>query len=264
MTQPLPPEQNTAAYQAATGRTRAQMLAYAAALWASLPNYRDADIARFIAAIVPRVQAGQLAMANLTSVYLARAASTVGNPVKPLPVDPKLVQDGRGVPATEVYRRPAIETYSALADKVPFGEAVKRGQTRLDSLVSTDLQMAKVRQARQSLEASGPAFYRRVLRGPHSCAKCIIASTRRYRKSELLPVHPGCDCDVEPLHDPKAELVLDEKALLATHEQVGNFANIANPSAKGYQDILIVHNHGEIGPVLGWRGEKFTSAAEIH
>jgi hypothetical protein len=163
-----------------------------------------------------------------------------------------------------VSRRPAIELYSALADNKPLNVAVQRGQTRLESLVSTDLQMAKVRQAQQSLDKAEAPFYRRVLRGPHSCAKCIIASTLRYRKSELLPIHPGCDCDVEPIHNPNAPLVLNEEALLATHEQVQKFAGIANPSAKDYQNLLVVHEHGEIGPVLGWRGEKFTGPTEIH
>jgi hypothetical protein len=125
--------------------------------------------------------------------------------------------------------------------------------------------MAKVRQAQQSLEKTETPFYRRVLRGPHSCAKCIIASTRRYRKSELLPIHPGCDCDVEPVTDPNAPLVLDEKLLLATHEQVKKFAGFkfSNPSAKGYQDLLIVHDHGEMGPVLSWRDQKFTGPSKI-
>lgn len=260
-TQPTP-EQILAGYQQASGRTRAQLLAYGTALWMGLGSYRDSDIDKFVAAIVPKVLAGQLTIANLTSVYLAKmtahpavAASSArlanppavgGNlggavpargPVAPgprpvasapgsqavakaaeplasrtipgsernlaesvasraargpIPVDAKQIQNGRGVDPTEVYRRPAAEVYRSLAEGSTFSVSVSRGRDRLESLIATDLQMAKVRQAQTSLERSHAKFYRRVLRGDKNCAKCVITSTLRYRKSQLLPIHPGC------------------------------------------------------------------------
>lgn len=310
----------TAAYQETTGRTRTQLLAYAASLWMAMGSYRDPDIDRFVAAIVPKVLAGQLAIANLTSVHLAAVATRRGNPTRPSPVDSKLVQNGRGVLPEEVYRRPAGELYRALADGVPFDKARERGAMRLESLVATDLQMAKVRQANASLtqpktlgfdinakpqpntptqgafrvrvseppasgttsvpnrdtatpsraevqsggatSRRGPVFYRRVLRGEKNCAKCIITSTRRYRVGVLLPIHPGCDCDIEVIDDAHPPPVLDLQLLMDTHEQVGRFTNIANDSGEGYQNLIVTHQHGEIGPVMAWRNQKFKSGAE--
>lgn len=281
--------------------------------------YRDPDIDRFVAAIVPKVLAGQLAIANLTSVHLAAVATRRGNPTQPSPVDPKLVQNGRGVPPEEVYRRPAGALYRALADGVPFDKARQRGAMRLESLVATDLQIAKVRQANASLtqpktlgfdinakpqpntptqgafrvrvngppasdtasapkqditpnraevqsggaaSKRGPVFYRRVLRGEKNCAKCIITSTRRYRVGVLLPIHPGCDCDIEVIDDAHPPPVLDLQLLTDTHEQVGQFTNIANGSAEGYQNLIVTHQHGEIGPVMSWRNQKFKTEAD--
>lgn len=37
-------------------------------------------------------------------------------------------------------------------------------------------------------------------------------------------------------------------------------------SSKGYadySDVLVVHEHGEIGPVLGFRGDHFTGPSDI-
>lgn len=258
------PEQTIAAYQAASGRTRAQLLAYASSLWLGQRAYRDTNIDGFVAGVVPRVLAGQLAIANLTSVFLAAVATRRGKPTLPVPVDARMVQQGRGVPPADVYRRPAIELYSALKEGATFEQARKLGTERLESLVSTDLQMAKVRQADASLQTAGAQFFRRVLKGEKNCAKCIITSTRRYRTSALLPIHPGCDCDIDEIDEDAPPLVLDKKLLLDTHEQVKQFANIANDSAEGYQDLIVTHEHGEIGPVLSWRGQKFTGPAEIH
>ncbi|AHH20848.1 putative bacteriophage protein [Nocardia nova SH22a] len=306
------------AYSDTTTRTRAQLLAYAVAAWAAMPDYRDTNMAAFISALVPRVRAGQLAVANLTSVRMAQLASgpaharqlspahqvsivpapvsgsepTAGQPgqfmaapgqsatprlvhsvprlvrpagqVHPVLVDPTLVQGGRGVPAEQVYRRPAVEVYTALSKDVALEEAVQRGQTRLESLIATDLQMAKVRQADASLKASGKKYFRRVLKGEHNCALCIIASTQRYRVGELMPIHPGCDCEVEPLDDPHTPLILDRELLEATHQMVKEFGADSNRSAKGYRDLIVTHEHGEIGPVMAWRKQKFAGPASVH
>jgi hypothetical protein len=311
MTSPQPDQ--SAAYQDASARTRAQLLAYAAAAWAAMPDYRDTNMDRLIAALVPRVLAGQLAIANLTSVHLAQLAHRSGqagqltagqplqlapaaarpgqlaptagqtpqlaavaerrapqlaraaaHPVHPAPVDSTVVQGGRGVPPEQVYRRPAVELYTALSKGVQFDEAVKRGQTRLESLVATDLQMAKVRQADASLKASGAKYFRRVLKGEHNCALCIIASTQRYKVGNLLPIHPGCDCDVEPLEGRRVPNILDRALLEQTHQMVKEFKGQSDRSAAGYRDLIVTHEHGEIGPVMAWRKQKFTGPSDLH
>lgn len=246
-------------YQAAVAAVRARLLQLSAAAWNGLGSYRDADIDRLVAMLVPRVQAGQIQVATLTAAYVAAIAGSAASGL----VDRAAVTGGRGVPPEEVYRRPANQVYIALAEGKPFPAAVAAGLTRLVSIVATDLQMAKVRQSDASLRKAGTHYYRRVLTGGHNCAKCIIASTRRYEVGRLLPIHPGCDCGIAAVKDSAAPLVLDPKLLDATHEQVEAFAGIENANAEGYQDLIVTHEHGEMGPVLAWRGQKFTGPADI-
>lgn len=232
-------------------------------MWDNLGSYRDADMQRLIQWLMPRVQAGQTQIAHLTAAYMAAMLAEQGVAAETAVVDPLLILAARGVPFEEVYARPAVQLYSALAKGLPFDEALAMGRNRLQSLVSTDMQMAKVRQSRESLRRSDAKFYRRVLNGPQNCAKCIITSTQRYRKRDLLPIHPGCDCTVAPIRASDPPLVLDEALLQATHEQVSAFAGIENRSAEGYLDLIVTHEHGEIGPVMAWRNQNFTGPADI-
>jgi hypothetical protein len=253
-------------YSAAVAEVRRRVAAYAEAAWGSLDgSYRDADIQRLVGLIVPQVLAGQLHIANLTSVYIAAVAGdNAGHHIAAVPVDPGAVQNGRGVDPEVVYTRPGIEVYTALSNGKSITTAAAAGLTRLQSLVTTDLQMARVRQARTSYRSANVHFYRRVTRGPRACALCLIASTRRYRRGDLMPIHPGCQCGIEEITDKSAPLVLDQSLLDAVHAAVGKHApDLENANAQGYQDLLIVHDHGEIGPVLGWRWQKFTGPGAI-
>lgn len=253
------PDELTAGYQQAVQLLRVRLNQLAMASWDRLGSYRDADIDRLIAALVPRVQSGQLLVARLTATYLEQMLgqlTTTGD------VDEESILNARGVPAEEVYRRPANQVYTALAAGKPFDAALALGRDRLASLVATDLQMAKVRQADATLLRNDVQYYRRVLRGAGNCAKCVITSTRRYRTGRLMPIHPGCDCGVAPIRG-NAPLVLDQKLLDATHEQVAKFAEIENANAEGYQNLIVTHEHGEIGPVLGWRGQNFRGPDDL-
>jgi hypothetical protein len=258
------PEALLAGYNATVVQVRQRITAFAATVWASSSGYRDADVDRLVALIVPRVQAGQVQVAALTSSYLARAASLRrGVEVVASPVDRALVTGGRGVAAGEVYRRPAVEVYTALAGGAAFDDAVRRGARRLESLVSTDLQMAKVRQSDASLRASGATAYRRVLVGSVNCALCSLAATQRYRTGSLLPIHPGCNCGVDEI-DPAAPHVLDPDAVEAIHARVADEFGTADRGGRDIDYRLIhVREHGEFGPTLSWRGQHFDGPAAV-
>lgn len=263
-------------YQAAVAQVRARVTAFAAQAWAAAGSYRDADIDRLVRLLVPRVQAGQIQVANLTAAYLGRLLGQ-----EPVPVDRAMVLDGRGIAVEEVYRRPAVEVYAALAEGAAFVDAARAGSRRLESLVSTDVQMAKVRQSRASLErVPGVVGHRRVLTGAENCALCVIASTQRYHKAELLPIHPGCDCGVAPIYggrDPGQ--VINQPLLDETHDQIAGFANRSDLGARDlgrgkttssgeavsdFTDLLITRDHGEYGPTLAWRGQHFDGPAAVH
>jgi len=243
---------------------RTRVVDYAKALWGGMGSWRDADVERFVNQVLPRVLAGQRSVAGLTDAYLARVigASQIGV------VDTSAL---RGVDPTEVYRRPAVQMRTDLSTGVPFPTALKGSLTRLVSLVSTDIQLASRAQSHQVMEKRRIAGYRRVLVGPGDCALCVIASTQRYHRGNLLPIHPGCNCTVDPQ-------VIDSALLNATHQQVAEFAGVSDPGARDlgnakktsagksvsdYTDLIITHQHGELGAVLAWRGQAFTAAADL-
>lgn len=260
-------------YQRAVEQVRTRLLTVADRLWAGLGSYRDADIDRLVKLIVPHVEAGQVQIASLTEAYFQQVGARAG-------VDAWFVTGGRGVPPDEVYRRPATTVYTALADGKPVSDAISEGAVRLASLIATDLQMAKVRQAQRSLESAKVRAYRRVLTGRENCALCVIASTQRYHVGDLSPIHGGCDCSVDvlpPGFDP-AEQVFNPELLDLAHDAIdhqlgrtdygGRDLGIGKTDSRGrpisdFTDLIVTRQHGEHGPVLTWRDDKFTSKSDI-
>lgn len=253
------------AYNDTVKSVRARVLRYIATTWQGLGSYRDADIAAFVAAVVPMVEAGQRRVATLTDAYLATVARTVLGTSKPVGVGPADVniEALRGTPAAEVYTRPGITAWMALRDGKGLDQAVSEGLNRAVDLASTDLQLAKTHTVQRNLAAdSRVAGYRRVLSGPHNCGLCIVASTQRYHKGDLLPIHPGCDCGVLPIYgrrDPGQ--ILDPDTLAATHTAIQERFGSSDAGARDidYRKALLVREHGEIGPVLTVKSHRFTT-----
>jgi hypothetical protein len=247
-----------AAHQSQLAQVRERLTDYAATLWAGLGSWRDDDVDRFVALMVPRVLAGRAKVAGLTDAYLAQLAGTDAAG----PIDTTTL---RGVAVADLYRRPASTLYAGLAEGKPLDVAQAAASARLASLVVTDMQMAAVRQSQRTLGAAPrTTFYRRVLNGAGDCAMCIIASTQRYRKSKLLPIHPGCDCTTAPV-DADQSLVLDSDALDRVHSQVEGLLGEQDRSGRkvDYRKFIVEREHGEIGPLLTWKHQQFTSAADI-
>lgn len=264
---PPQPEQVIAAYDQAVADVRSKITTYATTLWAARGSYRDADIDWLVSQIVPKVIAGQVRTANLTSAYIAALLAAKGlGPTPAQRVDAGLVTGGRGIAPSDVYRRPAVEMYTALANGASFSQAKDQSIQRLTQLVGTDMQMAKVRQADRSFQAAGRKGYRRVTHGK-TCALCVIASTQRYWVGNLLPIHPGCDCGVADLEPNEAvSQVIDPDRLEATHagvrELIGSSSRDAR-SAADYRKLVVVHEHGEYGSTLAWRDQKFTGPGDL-
>jgi len=248
------------------------------ALWAEAPSLRDADVARLVARLIPAVQAGQIQLANLTNAYIAGLAAAEGVQIASARVDRDAILGYRGVPAAEVYRRPVTTVYTKLAAGQPFEVAKKAGLARLGSILSSDLQQSRTRQARAALSRSGYSGFRRVLTGKEDCALCVIASTQRYHRGDLMPIHPGCDCGVEPFTQPRNDQVIDQALLDQTHavidQKLGGTdyqardLGLGKTSSKGqplsdFTDLIVTREHGELGPTLTWRTDQFTSAADL-
>ena len=251
----------TEAYDSQVHSIRQQITAFGQAYWDSLPHYRTSAVEDMIQAITPRVTAGQLRIADLTRAYLAQCARELGWKVVLPSIDQDEIRGARGVDPRVVYRRPAVDVYTALAAGKPLPQAAAEGRLRLTQLIGGDMQLAKVHASRQSMRgypAEGQ-FYRRVLTGRENCALCVVASTQRYYRGDLLPIHPGCDCDVQPLPPGLAvNQVIDEDLLEQVHQITADRLGVSDRGGRtpDYRKLLTVSEHGEYGPTLSWAQPK--------
>lgn len=225
-------------------------------------DYRNADLAGFVKAAVPVILAGRRQVSMLTDAYLSRLLTdTLGRPIAPVGgIDTDTL---RGVDATEVYERPYKTVWTELSNDKALDAAVAAGVARLSDLVLSDLQLAKTHTSQAIFSRTeGVTGFRRVLTGRRSCALCYVASTQRYSKEGLLPIHPGCDCGTAPIvSGDRAKM---DSQLEATHEAVQDRFGESDRSARKPDYRLIeVRDHGELGPLLTVRGQEFTGPSDL-
>lgn len=258
----------TAALHDVRADVRDRIVETATLSWNTLGSWRDADIARFVANLTPLVEAGKQTVAQATDAALA--AMIDDDPVGVV----DLSQIRGGVPASDVYRRPAVAMRSALAEGQSVTDALAAGTTRLKSLVATDLELAHTHQARGTLTGKGRTrrargrveAFRRVPSGVENCALCLIASTQRYWVGQLMPIHPGCDCGVESLGvGEHLDQVIDPALLESVHDQVQDLTGMSDRSGRAvdYRQLIVTHEHGEYGPTIAWKGQKFTGPDDV-
>jgi hypothetical protein len=280
VTAPQPDQQAAvvAEYQQQTGSLRGALEAYIVALWASLGEYRNTQMADWVGQVVPVVEGAMQHMQAVTSAYLATLSGISGGSAVPLDAAKVGISAVRnGADPADVYGRPFHLVWRQLAAQAPLdgqkvADAIKSGQDRAVQLATTDVQLAKTHTAQSQLaKARNVTGYRRQLEGARSCALCIVASTRHYHKAELMPIHPACDCQPVPIYGTYTGTVLDSQQLAEVHgviaQRFGADSTAARKVAAAvkdngkpllYRDVLIEHKHGEIGPILALRGASFT------
>lgn len=239
-------------------------------LWRGLSSWRAPQIDDFAHAAVPLVLGAQREAARLTAAYLGRYRTVAlhGEPERLVSVRAERVTGAavrKGTDPVEVYRRAGHQVWRQLGEGHSLDDAVESGGKRAVKSAQTDVQLSKRAAAQQALAGDRQAVgWRRVIEGPHSCGLCIVASTQRYHKRELQPIHPGCDCDVLPLYE-ETEQVIDEETLLAAHQSIQDTfgEHAADARRLDYRDLIVVHEHGELGPVLGVRGQEFTGPSDL-
>lgn len=248
------PAQLFDAYTTATTTTRARVLAFVRASWGGLDAWHASDIDTFVRRVVPVVNGGQVRAASLTDAYLAAIASLVlGVPNRPVGIPHRLVNDQtmRGVPAADVYRRTGPTVWTALSNGRTLDDAVSEGLTRALVAAATDLQLAKTHATRYALERNdGVVGYQRVP-DDAACDLCLLASTQRYHSGDLMPIHDRCSCDVEPLFGDT------DPGQIINADLLDRLDNVAAGTD------VVVHEHGELGPVLTVAGQAFTGPDDI-
>lgn len=260
-----------AAYGRTTAKIRTATTRNVESIWKSLTSFYDPDIARFVKAAVPQVIAGQTHIASSTGAALNRIVTIQSPKAKPVVVPIKAVTGAAvrgGTPPATVYGRVGPTVWTALSNGASLDDAADAGWLRASVMLATDLQLALTNSAQfvtsQSNEVTG---YRRVLSGDASCALCVIASTQRYHDGDLMPIHDRCSCTVEPIvGDTTADEhhgIIDEGTLNAVRDDIQARLGTDSSDAADLKHLVIVHDHGEIGPVLAVRGQTFTGPDDI-
>lgn len=291
-----------AAAQQASQQLRSKLLAYIAALWASLGSWRDTDVPKFVNQVIPAVVGAQQRMAAITAASLAAQRQyALGGRFTPPAIDVRRLTGAavRAVDPVEEYTRPFREVWGKL-DTLPhqpgaIEQAVSDGLKRAQGLAATDLQLAKRAAASEDSQHDDRLIgYRRVLEGTFSCALCIVASTLLYkprtvreRGGALYPIHPGCDCGLAKVYnaaeversasgftvDSQVRLgdgrVVSLADLAEAHGRIQETFGRADAGARtfgvvgskgreiAYRDVIVAHDHGELGRVLAVRGQHF-------
>ncbi len=223
------------AHITAQERLRALIRNGVAQAWAGLPGYDERNVAQWLATVLPLVNAGQRQSVALTEAFLARALGGA-----PVGVDAAKVVAGvrTGATPAEVYRRPFVTVWTALKAGDAFTAATRAGGDRATSAAVTDVQLAH-RATLQAVQDAEPRIrgYRRVPDGG-ACAYCVALEGAIVRSADAAPLHPGCGCGFEPIVD-------------------------ASPRPASLPDEVAVHEHGELGALVGAAGDNFTSPADL-
>lgn len=266
------------AYDREVQNVRTRIIAVAERTWRGLGSYRDADFDRMLASLIPRVESAQQKVSNLTDAYIRKQALAEFGTARDGAVFNASTRNLRGVDAETVYHRPFASTYTALSSGKAVQAAIADGERRLVDIVSSGVQLSKTHSAANALEKSKFTKFMRTLTGRENCAMCTIASTQRYHRGDLLPIHPGCDCGVKPfVVDPGDDYqIINESLLESVHDQIASKLGDSDRGARllgtgkfekhqisEYTDLILTREHGELGPVLTWRTDKFTGSKEI-
>lgn len=243
-------------------RTLADRLITAlAALFGGLGSWRDRDAARFLAEAVPLVEGAQRTLGAHVGAHVAEQATAANDRrVAPVGVDDRHAVDLRhGVTTRDVYHRPFVTLYTALSRGDQLDRAVEVATTRLREVAELDLQQTYAEASRAAMRGLPaevrPRYWRRRLVGEQNCALCVLASTQRYTIATLNPIHPGCDCEVDPLFGAAArQQVIDPARLEQVHAAVKELTgkSDAGGRAPDYRQIMttLIDEHGEVGPML--------------
>lgn len=161
-----------------------------------------------------------------------------------------------GVTPLDVYQRP-LETFRYLQStgktaEVSFTEAM----SRLSTMATTDISMARREQSQLFFEETNKKKrgsiigYRRIIHPELSrtgtCGLCVVAATRMYYTSELMPIHDDCNCDVLPVTKN------DDPGLQLNDDDLQRIYQAAGGTGAGGLLKTKIHftEHGELGPII--------------
>ncbi|WP_136057250.1 hypothetical protein [Microbacterium sp. K24] len=214
---------------------------------------------------------------RLSRAFMLRQLELIGAMPDSLPPIVDSYERG-GTPIVEVYKRPARQLEHKIRQvhtspetgKLDWPDRVsddewKSFTDRLTSIVTDDLAATARDEAQKVMWASPKVIgYRRVIHPEFSktgtCGLCVVASSRFYSKSELMPLHDLCKCTISPLTaDRDLGLQLNAADLARIYEAAGS------NYAEDLKRIKVqVREHGELGPILTRRGDAFRTVSKVN
>lgn len=209
--------------------------------WARLGSWDDADVDRFLALVLPIVDAGQRRSAALTEGFLALVLQRDPLAVSMTELIGPAVRGG--VAPADVYRRPFVTVWTALSKGVAFEQAVAAGRARAASTAATDVQLTMRRTLVEIGEADDRIVGYQRVPDAGACPFCRLVAGQRYRTDQLMPIHAHCGCGVDIITTSSRDAF------------TGNRDNDLNVEGAA------VHHHGELGPVLADPNHHFEELA---
>lgn len=269
--------------------------------WIAYANLDDVSAARFTAATVPVVDAARARTTTLAHAYMRandrRTGHDAGDALR------VAVPEIRGgIPTQDVYRRSIIEARRLVSTGTPYDQAMNAGRARAMSTARTDVILTNKGAIAAGADARPWVVgYRRVLTGK-SCALCASASTQRYRRANLQPIHVNCDCDVAEIIGTEDPGQVVNNDLLSSLQEAGaadgrpdywNGPYVVEPNGSihyakretvrtssgeidrlpsgrpktrvvpGERLVPEIETHGEVGPMLTDARHRFTRSREV-
>lgn len=186
--------------------------------WTELGSYNSPDVARFLAVVVPLIVAAQRYSVSLSDAYVARVLGRRPLGLDPVPVIAALRGD---TTPQSVYRRPFIETWTALKDGKPYEDAVAAGEARAKAAAAVDIQMTH-RATLATIQDADPvirAWSRKADAG--ACEFCRLVDGATVLRADAMPLHNFCGCSLEPRMEPTEPDPLPEGVGVALHGELG-------------------------------------------
>ena len=246
----------------------AALIKQLSALWRDA-NFYDGDlVAARAARSATLVESAQGVVRSQTRSYLKYAYREFEDLDFPTEEEIDAVNDGlleRAVSPLDEWNRPAEQYRYAQSTGKNDREAMEIAIKRVEELADLDMELAMRKQASDIIKATPKVTgYRRVLHPElsetgTSCGLCIAASTRVYKKAELLPIHDHCHCGVMPIvgtEDPGHQFNEDDLKVL--YELAGDSTDAQALSRVRYK----INDHGELGPYLVEQGAKNRSTGK--
>lgn len=207
-----------------------------AGVWADLPGYDRRNVDEWLSRVLPIVATAQRTSVAFTEAFLAQALER-----RPLGVNPnELIGAGvrNGAEPAEVYRRPFVTLWSKLGEGLLFEEASAAALSRATSTAGMDVQLSMRATANAVQEADDGIFGFTRAADPGACQFCSEVDGAYVKSADAMPLHNNCGCGLEPLTSP-------------------------HPRAAKLPSGVAVHQHGELGPLLGDPAHDFTSQSDI-